>query len=359
MMSGRMNSDDPLLRVSSLNVHFGLGAGAVRAIADVGFTVRKGERVGIVGESGCGKTVTGLALMGLLPRHGARVTGQVLMAGRNLLELPPRAMQRVRGRQIAMIFQEPMSALDPVFTIGEQISETLRAHFRIGRAEARERAVAALEAVGIPLPGRRYGEYPHQLSGGMRQRAMIAIALACEPRLLIADEPTTALDVTIQAQIIDLLLELSNRIETALLFITHDLGVVARACTRLLTMYAGEIVEDADLDAALVAPRHPYTSGLLRSLPRLTPRKSRLPSIAGQVPSPAEMPDGCRFAPRCPHRGPVCADPVPLVDLGDRRVRCARHAELSLRGCADALEPDSNPKPNEPAARLAAPTVTR
>jgi peptide/nickel transport system ATP-binding protein len=338
MMPGQANGDDPLLRVSGLNIHFGIGADAVRAIADVGFTVRKGERVGIVGESGCGKTVTGLALMGLLPRHATRVTGEMMMDGRNLLDLGPRAMQRVRGRQIAMIFQEPMNALDPVFTIGEQISETLRAHFRIGRAEARDRAIAALEAVGIPLPGRRYSEYPHQLSGGMRQRAMIAIALACEPRLLIADEPTTALDVTIQAQIVDLLLELSSRTETALLFITHDLGVVARACTRLLTMYAGEVVEDADIDAALVAPRHPYTSGLLRSLPRLTPRKSRLPSIAGQVPSPSQMPQGCRFAARCAHSGPACAAPVPLSDLGDRRVRCVRHAELTLPGCTASVE---------------------
>ncbi len=333
-MSGT-NGGDPLLQVSDLNVHFGTGASATRAIADVSFTVRKGERVGIVGESGCGKTVTGLALMGLLPRRSARVTGRVVMDGRDLLELGPRAMQRVRGRQIAMIFHEPMSALDPVFTIGEQISETLRAHFSIGRAAAKERAVAALEAVGIPLPSRRYDEYPHQLSGGMRQRAMIAIALACEPRLLIADEPTTALDVTIQAQIVDLLLELSSRTETALLFITHDLGVVARACTRLLTMYAGEIVEDADLDAALMAPKHPYTSGLLRSLPRLTPRKTRLPSIPGQVPSPMQMPDGCRFEPRCPHRGAACGRKVPLFDLGDRRVRCARHGDFVLPGSTD------------------------
>ena len=273
--------------------------------------------------------------MGLLPRSSALVTGRVVMDGRDLLELGPRAMQRVRGRQIAMIFQEPMSALDPVFTIGDQISETVQAHFNIGRTAAKERAVAALEAVGIPLPSRRYNEYPHQLSGGMRQRAMIAIALACEPRLLIADEPTTALDVTIQAQIVDLLLELSHRTETALLFITHDLGVVARACTRLLTMYAGEIVEDADLDAALMAPKHPYTSGLLRSLPRLTPRKTRLPSIPGQVPSPAQMPDGCRFEPRCPHRGVLCGRKVPLFDLGDRRVRCVRHGELVLPGSTD------------------------
>jgi len=337
-MSGT-NGGDPLLQVSDLNVHFGTGASATRAIADVSFTVRKGERVGIVGESGCGKTVTGLALMGLLPRRSARVTGRVVMDGRDLLELGPRAMQRVRGRQIAMIFQEPMSALDPVFTIGEQISETLRAHFSIGRAAAKERAVAALEAVGIPLPSRRYDEYPHQLSGGMRQRAMIAIALACEPRLLIADEPTTALDVTIQAQIVDLLLELSSRTETALLFITHDLGVVARACTRLLTMYAGEIVEDADLDAALMAPKHPYTSGLLRSLPRLTPRKTRLPSIPGQVPSSMQMPDGCRFEPRCPYRGAPCGRKVPLLDLGDRRVRCVRHGDFVLPGSTDRPAP--------------------
>ncbi len=322
-----------LLDVRGLGVRFAGGAGDVAAVSDVSFSLAPGERVGIVGESGSGKTVTGLALMGLLPRRTARIGGSVLLEGRDLLRLRPRAMQRVRGRQVAMVFQEPMSALDPVFTIGHQIAETVRAHFPIGRAEARERAVAALEAVGIPEPARRAGEYAHQLSGGMRQRAMIAIALACEPKLLIADEPTTALDVTIQAQIVDLLLELSSRTGAALLFITHDLGVVARVAQRLITMYAGQLVEDAPVEEVLPRPAHPYTSGLLRSLPRLTPPKRRLPSIPGRVPSPAETPPpGCRFAPRCAHALRVCEQPQVLLGEEGRRVRCIRHAELTLPG---------------------------
>ncbi|MFO1081476.1 MAG: ABC transporter ATP-binding protein [Reyranellaceae bacterium] len=323
----------PLLEVDRLGIHFRTQAGEVQATRDVSFTVRPGERVGIVGESGCGKTVTGLSILGLLPPKSSRTSGAIRFAGRDLLRLSPREMRKVRGREIGMIFQEPMSALDPVFTIGHQIGETLRTHRGVGRKEARERAVAALAQVGIPLPSRRVDEYPHQLSGGMRQRAMIAIALACEPRLLIADEPTTALDVTIQAQIIDLLFDLSSRTGTALLFITHDLGVIAETCTRMLTMYAGEVVEDAPVDAALERPRHPYTSGLLRSIPRLSPRKSQLPAIPGRVPSLADMPQGCRFRPRCAHGLPACGADQPLLEVDPgRRARCIRSAELTLPG---------------------------
>lgn len=322
-----------LLDVRGLGIFFRTEAGEVQATRDVNFTLKAGERLGIVGESGCGKTVTGLSILGLLPRTQARVVGEVSFEGRDLLKLGARELRAVRGRRISMIFQEPMSALDPVFTIGQQISETLRAHRGIGKKEARERAVDALAQVGIPLPSRRVDEYPHQLSGGMRQRAMIAVALVCEPQILIADEPTTALDVTIQAQIIDLLLDLSARTGTALLFITHDLGVIAETCTRMLTMYAGEVVEDSSVDLALQRPLHPYTSGLLRSIPRLSPRKSVLPSIPGRVPAPAAMPEGCRFLPRCGHGGAECRETQLLVDITEgRRARCVRHDQLNLPG---------------------------
>ncbi len=322
----------PLLSVENLSISFGPARAAIEPVSEVTFAVQPAERVGIVGESGCGKTVTALSLLRLLPPRAARVRGRVIFQGRDLLGLSEAEMRRVRGRQVAMIFQEPMTALDPVFTVGEQISETLRRHFGLRRTKARARAVDALAAVGIPSPARRYNDYPHQLSGGMRQRATIAIALAGEPGLLIADEPTTALDVTVQVQIIDLLLDLSARTSTALLFITHDLGVVAHACTRLLTMYAGQVIEDAPTDAALLSPRHPYTSGLLRSLPRLAQRKARLPSIPGRVPAPSDMPAGCRFEPRCAHARPLCSAPQSLDDAGGRQVRCVRHRELTLPG---------------------------
>ncbi|MFT3801065.1 MAG: ABC transporter ATP-binding protein [Burkholderiaceae bacterium] len=327
-------SEAPLLSVENLSIHFRTQAGEVQATRDVSFAVQPGERVGIVGESGCGKTVTGLSLLGLLPPSSARLSGRIVFEGRDLLKLSAAEMRKVRGARIGMIFQEPMSALDPVFTIGEQIAETYRTHQRMSKAQARDRAVEMLASVGIPSPERRVDEYPHQLSGGMRQRAMIAIALACQPRLLIADEPTTALDVTIQAQIVDLLLDLSERTGTALLFITHDLGVVAESCTRLLTMYAGEIVEDGPIDDALLKPGHPYTSGLLRSVPRLSPRKAPLPSIPGRVPALTAMPAGCRFAPRCAHAQPPCEarQVLEAAARADRRVRCVRQAELDLPG---------------------------
>ncbi len=326
-------SATPLLEVKGLQIYFGRGANEVQATSDVSFTLLPGERLGLVGESGCGKTVTGLSILGLLPPESSRMEGSIRFDGRNLLTLSPRELRRIRGDEIGMIFQEPMSALDPVFTIGQQIIETLRAHRKISAREAREQAIEALAQVGIPAPERRVDEYPHQLSGGMRQRAMIAIALVCDPRLLIADEPTTALDVTIQAQVIELLLKLSESKGTALLFITHDLGVVAETCTRVLTMYAGQVVEDAPVEDALLRPRHPYTSGLLRSMPRLSPRKSVLPSVPGRVPRLTEMPAGCRFAARCKHVAEACHLAQSLAPSGDeRRVRCIRHQEFELPG---------------------------
>jgi len=328
-----LRSAGNILTVKELGISFRTREGERTITSGISFAVREGERIGIVGESGCGKSVTGFALLGLLPRNITRVSGQILVDDSDINRMKERELRRVRGRKIAMIFQEPMSALDPVFTIGQQIGEAIRTHFGVGAREARERAIDVLARVGIPLPERRHDEYPHQLSGGMRQRAMIAIALACEPQLLIADEPTTALDVTIQAQIIDIILRLSEDSGTALIFITHDLGVVAETCERVLTMYAGQVVEDAATDAVLVRPRHPYTSGLMRSLPKLTRRKAPLPSIPGRVPSPAAMPRGCRFAERCAFSQSRCMSEQPLFEVASGHyVRCCRHAELELPG---------------------------
>ncbi|RCW73995.1 ABC transporter ATP-binding protein [Pseudorhodoferax soli] len=322
-----------MLEVQDLSVSFLTGRGRVAVTRKLNFTIAAGERLGVVGESGCGKSVTGLSILRLLPEQNTVMQGRVLMQGQDLVGLPESRMRAIRGRDIAMIFQEPMTALDPVFSIGHQIAEAYRCHFPVSPAEARERAVDALARVGISTPARRYDEYPHQFSGGMRQRVMIAMALICEPKLLIADEPTTALDVTVQAQITDLLRELSDRAGTALMFISHDLGVVAEVCTRMLTMYAGEIVEDGPVDAALVRPRHPYTSGLLRSLPRLAKRREALPSIRGRVPSPSEMPTGCRFRERCDHAAPQCSREQVAQQLeAGHLARCERAADLHLPG---------------------------
>ena len=329
-------STKPLLDVRSLSLAFQTTEGELPIIREVSFSVAPGERVGIVGESGCGKTVTGLSLLRLLPEQSTRLSGRILFEGRDLATLSARQMRAVRGRDIAMIFQEPMSALDPVFTVGDQIGEAYRAHFPGSRKEARQRAIAALAEVGIPAPERRCDEYPHQLSGGMRQRVMIAMALICEPKLLIADEPTTALDVTVQSQITDLLRTLSERTGTALLFITHDLGVVAETCTRMITMYAGEVVEDAPVDDVLMKPRHPYTSGLLRSLPSLSARRSVLPSIPGRVPSPNAMPAGCRFEPRCSYAAAQCRIRQTLAELEPKHfAQCCLATEISLPGAVN------------------------
>ncbi|RMC37589.1 ABC transporter ATP-binding protein [Paracoccus alkanivorans] len=327
-------TDIPVLEVTDLSIGFGgrRGHPALEIVRDLNFSIARGERVGLVGESGCGKSVTGLALMRLLP-FNARLGGRVMLDGVDMTGASAASVRKMRGKKIAMIFQEPMSALDPVFTVGEQIGEALRLHETLTRSEERDRVVAGLREVGIPAPEKRYGEYPHQLSGGMRQRVMIAMALINKPDLIIADEPTTALDVTIQAQIMDLLTRLSEDKGTALLFITHDLGVVAETCQRMLTMYAGEIVEDAPVDDALGAPRHPYTSGLLRSLPHFNGERGDFAFIPGRVPAPNAMPRGCRFAPRCTYAGKECTAPQALHHVSDaRRVRCIRSAELRLDG---------------------------
>jgi len=322
----------PLLKVEDLSIHFRTAVGEIQATDSISFSVQAGERVGIVGESGCGKTVTGLSLLGLLPRFVTRVTGSALFEGQNLLSMRRAQLRNISGPRIGMIFQEPMRALDPVFTVGEQITETLRAHVKIGKREARARVIEALAEVGIPSPERRYDDYPHALSGGMQQRVMIAMALICKPRLLIADEPTTALDVTVQAQIIDLLYRISESTGTALIFITHDLGVVAELCTRVVIFYAGQIVEDAAIESVYRAPRHPYTSALFRSMPSLGVRAVPLPSIGGRVPSLANMPPGCRFRERCRFALPECVAKPSLVIDGEERVRCFRAAELTLPG---------------------------
>lgn len=329
----KTSTSTPLLDVQGLGISFRSSDSLLSVVHDVTFAVQPGERVGLVGESGCGKTVTGLALMGLLPLRSSFFQGRIVFSGQDLLPLSERQWHRIRGRRIGMIFQEPMSALDPIFTIGEQIGETLRTHFRIGRAEARDRAIEALTQVGIPEPAMRYDAYPHELSGGMRQRAMIAMAISCEPDLLIADEPTTALDVTVQAQIMDVLGELSARSHMAILFISHDLGLVSQTCNRIITMYAGQVVETGTNDNMLTRPRHPYTSALLRSLPSFTPRKARLPSIPGRVPRPGDFSEGCRFEGRCQYATPPCREPQVLErQTAGGVVRCCRAHEHALPG---------------------------
>jgi peptide/nickel transport system ATP-binding protein len=333
-------ASQPLMSVRGLGVRFKTSHGVWQATRKIDFDIALGERVGIVGESGCGKTITGLSILRLLPNNLAGLDGSIRFGGVDLASCSTRQMRAIRGRRIAMIFQEPMSALDPVFTVGHQIAETLRIHTGANAEEARAKTLDMLRRVGIASPERRIDDYPHQLSGGMRQRVMIAAALICGPQLLIADEPTTALDVTVQAQILELLRELSETSGTALMLITHDLGVVAETCTRMITMYAGEVIEDAAVDDALVRPLHPYTSGLLRSLPHLSERRGKLASIPGRVPSIMEMPNGCRFKARCPHAIDACNAEQALRDAGGgRKVRCVRFAELNLPG---ALHPPAS-----------------
>jgi oligopeptide/dipeptide ABC transporter ATP-binding protein len=289
-----------LLSVEDLRVHFWTGSGTVHAVNGISFDIGPGETLGIVGESGCGKSVTALALLGLLPRAGRVRSGTARFDGRDLLRLNQRALRRVRGRQIAMIFQDPMTSLNPVLTIGRQLREPLETHFGLSRKAARARAAELLDRVGIPSPDARITDYPHQFSGGMRQRAMIAMALACRPKLMIADEPTTALDVTIQAQILTLLRELVAEERTALILITHDLGVVAGMCERVNVMYAGMFMETGSADQLFSSPRHPYTLGLLQSVPRLdAARRAKLQPIEGAPRDMLRPPSACPFQPRC------------------------------------------------------------
>ena len=311
-------------------MHFETPEGVVRAVDGVSFAVHAGRVFGLVGESGCGKSVTALSIMGILPTPPGRiVSGHVRFKGVDLLGLPEPQLRRIRGREIAMIFQEPMTSLNPVFTIGNQIMEAMRVHLPLSKAEARERAVALLEQVGIPDPEQRMDEYPHQLSGGMRQRVMIAMAISCNPSLLIADEPTTALDVTIQAQILDLLEQIRRDTGAAMILITHDLGIIAEVADEVAIMYAGEIVEWTDTLTLFREPRHPYTRGLLDSLPRMDARGGRLKAIPGTVPQITRPPKACRFAPRCAYAVALCLEaPPPLEEVAPgHTVRCVRARE--------------------------------
>ncbi|MER9638446.1 ABC transporter ATP-binding protein [Mesorhizobium sp. M0228] len=307
--------DDVLLDVRDLETHFYGEDSVTRALGGISFQVKSGETLGIVGESGCGKSVTALSILRLLPKLSARtVGGEIRFRGRDLLKLSERDMRGIRGNQIAMIFQEPMTSLNPVYTIGHQIAEAVQIHTKASRPEAMAKAQELLRLVRIADPDRRVDNYPHEMSGGMRQRAMIAMALACSPELLIADEPTTALDVTIQAQILRLLVELKERMGTAVMFITHDLGVVAETCQRVIVMYAGRIVEQASVIDLFARPAHPYTQGLMRSVPdRRRGRQHRLPEIPGIVPSLREPIIGCSFAPRCPFAIDICREKTPVV----------------------------------------------
>jgi len=318
-----------LLQLKNLKTYFFTFEGVAKAVDDVSFYLDKGEVLGVVGESGCGKSVMAQSIMRLIPiPPGKIVDGQILFDRINLVDLPFENLRSIRGKRIAMIFQEPMTSLNPVYTIGDQISEMFILHEKLNRRESWERAIEMLHKVQIPAPERRVYEYPHQLSGGMRQRAMIAMALACNPEVLIADEPTTALDVTIQAQILELMMKLQEDFDTAIMMITHDLGVIAEMSKRVVVMYAGKAVEEGFTQAIFDDPKHPYTRGLLKSIPKLGERavhgRRRLQEVAGIVPSLYELPSGCRFLPRCPDAMAICSKDVPrLVDLGDRhRVRC-------------------------------------
>ena len=327
-----LESASPLLEVEDLHVQFLTSRGVVRAVEGLSFHVDPGEIVAIVGESGSGKSVSALSIMRLLPRHTGRIPkGRVTFAGRDLLKLSDEQMREIRGRDISMIFQEPMTSLNPILTIGLQITEPLRIHLGMSEEQARARAVELLGLVGIPDPARRLDQYPHQFSGGMRQRVMIAIGLACNPKLIIADEPTTALDVTIQAQILELMKDLSRKLNIALIVITHNLGVVARYADRVIVMYASRLVEENDADDVFHRPRHPYSMGLLRSVPRLDrPRGAKLETIEGLPPNAAAPPPGCRFAPRCPFKIAICETDPPLAhtDTGGLS-RCHRHEEIA------------------------------
>ncbi len=329
-----------LLEVKNLQTHFPTRGGLVKAVNGVSFHLDAGELLGLVGESGCGKSITALSIMRLIAAPGKIVGGELTFDGKNLLKLSDAEMRQIRGDDIAMIFQDPMTSLNPVFTVGEQIAEALRLHRKLSRKAARAAAIDAMREVSIPDPARRADDYPHQLSGGMRQRVMIAMALACDPKLLIADEPTTALDVTIQAQILELLEELRQHRELAVLLITHDLGVVAEVADRVAVMYTGRIVEESTVDELFARPKHPYTEGLLRSVPKLTAadvlKKERLETIEGTVPSPTDLPPGCHFAPRCPHRMPRCTEEdIPLYELeGAVKVRCVLY-DLAAAVTAD------------------------
>ncbi|MCX8001410.1 MAG: ABC transporter ATP-binding protein [Anoxybacillus mongoliensis] len=322
--------DEAILRVKNLKTCFFTDEGEVPAVDGVDFYINKGEILGVVGESGCGKSVTSLSIMGLLPKGIGKITnGEIWFKDENIVLASEKRMKEIRGNEIAMIFQEPMTSLNPLFTIGNQMIEAIRIHQKVSKAEARKRAVDMLKLVGLPRAEEIIDEYPHQLSGGMRQRVMIAMAMVCNPSLLIADEPTTALDVTIQAQILHLMKQLNEQFGTAIMMITHDLGVVAEMCHRVVVMYAGKIIEEGDIQTIFRRPKHPYTIGLIRSVPDIRERKARLYSIPGSVPKPGSIKHGCRFAARCEQAFERCFSENPdlyEVEQG-HRVRCFLYAK--------------------------------
>ena len=320
--------EDVLLTLEDLHTYFFTDIGVAKSVDGVTYTVKKGETVGIVGESGCGKSVTALSVMGLIPQPpGKIVRGAIRYKGQDLTKLSPKKMRDLRGKEISMIFQEPMTSLNPVYTVGNQIMEGILVHEDVSDAEARKRAIEMLRLVGIPLPEQRIDEYPHQLSGGMRQRVMIAMSLACKPDLLIADEPTTALDVTIQAQILELLNKLQEEMGMAILLITHDLGVVAETCDRVVVMYAGKVAEQADVHTLFYKPSHPYTHAHFKSLPDIEGDRDKLYTIPGMVPSAVEFPDGCRFRARCPFATDACGEQPPLVEIEDGHFVACHHTD--------------------------------
>ena len=313
-----------ILEVRNLQTSFKTEAGEIKAVDGVSFDVPKGKTIGIVGESGSGKSITSLTIMRLLAKNGYIKNGEILYKGKDITKLTDKEMRDIRGNQISMIFQEPMTSLNPVFTVGQQISETIRIHKKVSKKEALNLSVEMLKLVGIPSPEKRIKQYPFELSGGMRQRVMIAMALACDPEILIADEPTTALDVTIQAQILELIRDLQNRLGMSVIMITHDLGVVAETCDYVAVMYAGQVVEYADVRTLFKNPKHPYTLGLLNSLPRHDIDQEKLIPIKGMVPSPFDMPAGCRFAPRCPVATDICHGKMPELEEkeSNSQIRC-------------------------------------
>ena len=346
---------DNLLEIRGLRTHFFTQDGTVKAVDGVSYEIKYGQTLGVVGESGCGKSITALSVMRLVERPGRTIAGEILLDGRDLLKVNDDEMTEVRGNAISMIFQEPMTSLNPVFTCGDQIAEAVSLHKKVSSREAWDRAIEMLKEVGIADAARRAKSYPHQLSGGMRQRIMIAMALSTNPELLIADEPTTALDVTIQAQILELMKSLRERNKMAIMLITHDLGVVAEMADEVVVMYAGKVVERADVDTLYSAPHHPYTQGLLASIPRLGVKRERLAVIQGVVPNPLNLPKGCLFKRRCPYAMPICDSPPPLRDVTVQMapVGTTRHVSrcwLTPDGGLPEVGPDAPPEVAEAAA---------
>lgn len=331
------HSDEPILQVKNLKTYFKTDQGLAKAVDDVSFSLSAGTTLSVVGESGCGKSVTALSVMGLIPQPpGVKAGGQILFEGRDLLTLPERQLRAIRGNDISMIFQEPMTSMNPVFRVGHQLSAAIRLHRGLNKVDARKESIRLLAQVGIPAPERRVDDYPHQMSGGMLQRAMIAMALACDPKVLIADEPTTALDVTIQAQILELLRELQAERGMAILLITHDLGVVAENADEVVVMYAGKKVEHAPVADLFRAPRHPYTLGLFASLPSMQKAREKLYVIKGNVPAATQFPVGCRFHNRCPYAQPRCVEEAPpyetLADAPAHGVSCWEYKNIPAHG---------------------------